>query len=636
MSFSQEMKDFIAAYKTGSDINAQSIKNEGVLATTDATQKKTARDNDPDELELQDKQARATLQKTQADIAAAGARTAYTNAIARQIGKGGPTDPTATGLLPPQGAVPVGQPQQSQMGVLPPSTMDTTTDAYADGGLVPDDDPSAPPGRYVREEPKPPPKKERGVLDVLTQKWYATDKDGKPVYDANGHLVRSYADGGLVPDDDDDDEPQGAVPVTSQGTPENAPTDISARARNAVRAGMAYGANAYGLTGTGAIRTPAQIQKMQMLAQGHGGLTDAEMHAAREAVDPDHKLPDGQRNIAALGSVYQFWANKGEPEKAAKVAFQMLQHYRNASTRYAAIAAHAAQSGDVDLATKAALKAYANVPDGNDLMISQNPDNPKQLIYYFTDAQGNQHAQGVATPDQLASSAMGLAQGGFDKALMAAAAPANPEKPGKAPPGPKAPTFRDREGVLKTVDAAMSDDKSADDDARGKAGQKPRPGYWGDVHAAMTHALLQNPEADPQEAYTAAKDLVTVNPDDKDALMPFKVSTDEDSGDHTLTFKNGVKMKLSPEKFDAVITQRAAALKAADQKQDDEQDTADAPSWWQQRAAPAAGAIGSAVAQPTDQPVFPGGAGGPAVPVDNTPVAPRTDRPYVPFLAGGR
>src|ERR1700761_5460418 len=100
MSFSQEMKDFIAAYKTGSDINAQSIKNEGVLATTDATQKKTARDNDPDQLELQDKQARANLSKTQADIAAAGARTAYTNAIARQIGKGGVGDPTATGNYP--------------------------------------------------------------------------------------------------------------------------------------------------------------------------------------------------------------------------------------------------------------------------------------------------------------------------------------------------------------------------------------------------------------------------------------------------------------------------------------------------------------------------------------------------------
>jgi hypothetical protein len=67
------------------------------------------------------------------------------------------------------------------------------------------------------------------------------------------------------------------------------------------------------------------------------GLSPAEMNAARKAVDPDGKYTDGERNIAALGAVYQYWMNKDEPEKAQIVAGQMLQHYRSARQRYAAI-----------------------------------------------------------------------------------------------------------------------------------------------------------------------------------------------------------------------------------------------------------------------------------------------------------
>ena len=68
------------------------------------------------------------------------------------------------------------------------------------------------------------------------------------------------------------------------------------------------------------------------------------------------------------------YAKAGEPKKAEKVAFQMLQYYRNASQRYAAIAAKAAEGGNIDLATKAALKAYQNVPDGNDMHMERNED----------------------------------------------------------------------------------------------------------------------------------------------------------------------------------------------------------------------------------------------------------------------
>lgn len=158
-----------------------------------------------------------------------------------------------------------------------------------------------------------------------------------------------------------------------------------------------------------------------------GGLSPQEMDAARKAVDPEGKLTDSQRNMAALGSVYQYWANKGDGDKASRVAFQMLQHYRAALERYAAMAAHANESGELGFAAKAMLKAYANVPDGRDMALTQNPDDPSKLVYSFTDEKGKTVLMGIVTTQQLASSAMGLALSGFDKAILKAAGIFDPQ-----------------------------------------------------------------------------------------------------------------------------------------------------------------------------------------------------------------
>lgn len=164
-----------------------------------------------------------------------------------------------------------------------------------------------------------------------------------------------------------------------------------------------------------------------VIAQTAGGLNPQEMEAVRKAIDPERKLTESQRNLAALGSVYQYWANKGDPQKAQRVAFQMLQHYRLAVQRYAAIAAHVANEGNLGLAAKATLKAYANVPEGKDMELTNDPDDPKRLVYSFTDENGKTILKGIPTPQQLAASAMGLATDGFDKALLAAAKPLDEE-----------------------------------------------------------------------------------------------------------------------------------------------------------------------------------------------------------------
>ena len=154
-------------------------------------------------------------------------------------------------------------------------------------------------------------------------------------------------------------------------------------------------------------------------APGQGGLSEEELAIAKKAVDPEGKLTESQRNMAALGSVYQYWANRGDGRKAGRVAFQMLQYYRNAAQRYAAIAAHAAQGDKASLAAEAAVRAYQTVPGGKNMSFEVKPDGG--IFYHMTGPNGEDIAGVIATPEQLASSAMGLAKAGFDKALLSAA-----------------------------------------------------------------------------------------------------------------------------------------------------------------------------------------------------------------------
>lgn len=516
MGFAQEIKDFLGAWQQGEKINASRTDREYKDALTDAQKKKTERDNDPDTLALQDKQARANLAKTQAGIGAIGASTGLTNervkALRLQQKLIQDQQNAGSGLLPPGGAGAL--PAQSNAGgaiPMAPSTIDTEPQ-YADGGLVePDED--------------------------------DTETESEPL------------------------PSEGAIPATPAVQP---PTDVSARSRapgglegvvspalvaDATKAGLTFGANALGLSRTGGVQTPQQARAAQMYLRGAGGLTDAEMEAAKKAVDPDGKLTEAQRNVAALGSVYQYQLNKGNPEGAQKIAFQMLQHYRAMSTRYAVIAAHAAKDGDLDTAAQAAVKSYANIPDGRDLEVHVNPDNPKQLVYSYTDSvTGNTIAKGLVTPQQLVASAMGMAQGGFDKAiLMAAGAREDPKLKGKPP------SMADR----KTTGTMAAEPIAA----AKEAWQKKNPDaavdddYWNNLGDATQHIMQQNPKSTPNEAFKAAQALYTLDKKDP-AKTNFKIEKGDEDGVNVVKLSTGHKFTLSDDQLEPILLARSAALKA--------------------------------------------------------------------------
>lgn len=547
MGFAQEVKDFLGAMQAGEKINASRTDREYKSALTDSTTKKTERDNDPETLQLATDKARADLDRTRAAIKATGANIGLTNEriqnarMQRQLLK--------DSLNP-------------SSGLLPTATA-PTAGANAGAGAIP----------------------MQSTIDVEPH----------------------YADGGLVePEPDEDDATMGAAPAAAlpTETPAQSPTDVSARSRrdasiggvispalvaDAAKAGLTFGVNAFGLGGRSGVPSARSAAAARQYLAGTGGLTDAEMDAVKKSVDPQGKLTEAQRNVAALGSVYQYQLNKGNPEGAQRVAFQMLQHYRALSTRYAAIAAHAAENGDLDTAAQAAVKSYANIPDGRDLEVHRNPDNPNQLVYSYTDATtGETIAKGLVTPQQLVASAMGMAQGGFDKAiLMAAGAREDPKA--KKGGGMK---VSDRKSLAAMADEAVSKFET-DYATKAEKDKKMQPlaaDYTGNLRDATQHIMTQNPGATAREAFQAAQQLYTPSKTDV-SKTGFKVEKSEDDGLNTIKFDNGRTIKLDDNTLEPILMARAATIKAQ-QKSELEKAAAEKRGGVGTKAAALGGAIG--------------------------------------------
>lgn len=536
------MKDFLTAWQAGEKINASRDDRDYRRAQKAALEAKTARENDPERLKLEDDTARANLQRIRTSTGATAASTGLTGVntqVAQERLRGlrqqndllNPNSPNyiykpqGSGLLPPGGALPVPTMPGTEAPTVVPSIP-----AYQEGGLVEDDEP------------------------VLAA---------------------------------DDDEGAGALP-----------TDISAQSRyprgsyggvvsqqlinDATKAGLQFGHQAFGFRDPSQLRTAQGRARALQYMQGAGGLTPQEMEAAGKSVDPEGKLSESQRNIAALGSVYQYQLNKGNPEGAQRVAFQMLQHYRAASQRYAAIAAAAANSGNMDMAAKAAARAYANIPDGKDFNVVKQPDG--SLAYTFTDTSSGKVLQkGIATPQQLVGAAMGLAQGGFDRALMQAAGATEATTKGG---GGKQPTTADRKNLLEIAGKPIEDAQTAwESNEKNKGKVAPN---WGQMRDVTTHLLQDNPKATPREAFNIANKLYMLSESEPDK-PGFKVTPIEgDDGMSMVQVGGGPKLRVSNETIEAAIQARAEAIKSAKTKK--EEDAKD-PGWMSKF-----GAVGDALA----------------------------------------
>jgi hypothetical protein len=508
MGFGQEIKDFLSAYKQGEAVETARTDREYKKALQDALVKKTARENDPDTLAQADEKAKAELALIRARTGAVGASTALTRARQKALASAG-----------------INTPAQGDPAVKVPT-----------------------PG-FVQPTP-------------------IVNPDDAP--------VQQFAEGGFVEDDEDLDTGDDIVPTPAVG---GGATDMSARSRNtgslsgiapqlvhdAVKGGLTYGANQMGLGQQRGVGTAAQRQKALEWQRGYGAIPEQELEAVKKAVDPEGKMTEAQRNMMALGQVYQFQINKGNPEGAQRAAFQVLQAYRLDAQRYASIAAHAAENGDLTTAAQAAVKAYANIPDGRDIAVYKDEDG--KLNYSYTDAAtGKTIVKGLLTPQQLAAQATGIAAGGFDKLILQAAGQRAEEATKGKGGGAGALKVGDQAKLLGGVEGAVG--------KLTEQAEKDKKPITPESTKALTGAAYRIQQANshltPDEAVTAARDIIGNT--DKDA---FKVEKGED-GTNTVTFggKSSIgdkmKLKLSDDALEPLIAMRGVALAAAKKKKDDE------------------------------------------------------------------
>lgn len=516
MSFGQEVKDFLNAYSAGQKIEASKTDQEYKNALTDAQKKKTDRDNDPETLSLQGEQSKANLDLTRQRIAASRAAQGYTAARTKLVNSGGVAG--APGVAP----------EDANIGGAVAAGAQPFTPAYANGGLVED----------------------QGVDDNGVDEEDPNQGDASPV---------AVSDATARPQ-------QGMTDVSSRSRTPQQPGSLQgispALVHDAVKGGMTYGINAAGI-GRGGVMTRAQQQKALAYARGFGALPPQELDKVKKAVDPDGKLSEAQRNMAALGAVFQYQMNRGNPEGAQRAAFQVLQAYRLDSMRYASIAAHAAENGNLDLAAQAAVKAYANIPDGNDIHLSKGDDG--RIMFTYTDgATGKVIQKGLVTPQELAAQATGLAKSGFDKAILSAAGQREANEKGKS------------QGLkVNDVDKISTAAASAVDDgitSLGKEGEKISPESKRMLNGTTMRVLKNNVGGlTPAEAFVASRDLLGNTNNDA-----FKIKKGDD-GENIITFGPksslgaGYSIKMDDASLEPIIAQRAA-LMASEKKKKDEGD----------------------------------------------------------------
>lgn len=404
-----------------------------------------------------------------------------------------------------------------------------------------------------------------GVFDSIGN----ADKYGKKLHEEQerqytGGKTRHYADGGLVEDEEDfgdEDEgwDEGALPVNAQPAQGRGSPGYSPMAANdAVRDGLNYGVRALGVgrrSGTGGVDRRAA----QRYAEGYGAASPREVEAVKKAIDPEGRLSESQRSLAALGTVYSHYLARGDTRAAQAAAFSLLQNYRVMSQRYAAISAVAAQDGNIDEAAKAAIKAYENIPDGRDLHVMKNDDGT--LSYSIIDAATNKVInKGIASPEQLAAQAMRVSENGFDQFILQAAGERGAlgkkaADKGKGDDAKSLPKFSDRKGaedlINESWNAMSPEDPEADDKTRAEAQQvasviKPT--------ALKMYSDPRNNGITSEDAIRAAGFLAL--PNKADPAKPNFVTKRNDDGSVNIQFESGAGVHVDPETFNRLMVLR--------------------------------------------------------------------------------
>lgn len=147
-------------------------------------------------------------------------------------------------------------------------------------------------------------------------------------------------------------------------------------------------------------------------------------------IDPNNEMEPYRKGAVRLVEAYKFFVEKGDIEKARKIAGEIIKFNQQASMTLGQLALAAIERGDLQSASKLVADAYDQVPDGG--KIEAQPT-PKGTIAYKIDKEGTARQQGEIGARELWGLASKVADGSaFLERMTALAAEGTP---GAAPAG---------------------------------------------------------------------------------------------------------------------------------------------------------------------------------------------------------
>jgi len=422
-------KDFLAAFKMGYDLVGSSSDAEYKKLRNQVLKDKIAKDKDPVRRKLENAvlaRRAAGPQARPLDPVTAAHRKEVTRAIKIQ------NDAAGTPAAAPPSAIDKVRPLPTDLGGSKRmvNQQDVEDDAEADAAdeatqalpLEPELDDDITP-ESIEPEPAP----------AAPEQEYS-----------RGGAVAHFEDGGSVEDDNDEDDVAGGVPdddeddydadeapglaARSMGggaipSSPDAPAAAAPAAKGQELAnpeltfsfyaahkagldGLRYAAKATGVNQDDKEAIPTDVSDARRTASHRaylarpGAASQHDMDAIRNKIDPNNRLSESMRNMAALAHVNGYELSRGNPEGAAKASAAIMMFYGQRADTYKALVKAAAEGGKVDDVIKYALKFHANVPDGMELGLVKKPDG--NIAYSFTDEKtGKVVERAIVAPDKL-------------------------------------------------------------------------------------------------------------------------------------------------------------------------------------------------------------------------------------------
>lgn len=310
-----------------------------------------------------------------------------------------------------------------------------------------------------------------------------------------------------------------------------------------------------------ALDTPEVKRAQEMYLRGYGAAPQQVIRQITDRIDPERSMPSSERNIRAIGSAWQYFMDEGDYDSAQQVAATMIQAMRQEEQKLAAVASAAAEAGDIDTASRAAVEAYANVPNGRDLTIEPTEDG-NYAVSIVDQSSRTVVAEQAMSPREIAAMAMGVDIGNFDTWILDAAGADRPEfEP------PSLSDNRAGEGAIaEAVEMQLAD-----------AGFKPDElGAIQDVATGL-NGVEQNGLA-PDAAVRFATSLFAFDKDNPDNQEPnFEISDIPRNTTHKYVTANGQTYRIPNNQ--AALLERARGEMAAGRQAEHEANLARGAAW---------------------------------------------------------